>query len=393
MSGTLFLTNVKRCLKMYRHSFVVLWFWLLHEHMNNFHSGWRLQSGSRCRPVTGRLLEVGVVDGVIDLSPSPLSWKSASSITVLEKTPEDYYELCSILLYKYDESSGHIKLLFHFTRSLYAKLKQICTSPFDPKGCDFLQTMRVHHRCHAFNFASSFDALSPHHDLFGLDIHPHSSELMLMNLHWNIQHYVQYSMFNLMELLKLYDSSVSEILSDFSSNLQPITSFLLPLLSILPYPSIRTLVDLIINILTFSPAGFSSCGQGHITGKWSVEQNGWQELRWTGQWVVECWRQGWGWKDSLNVKDEHGDEEERRWETQKSQDTPACCSLSRWPLSLFLGRRMCLPAIQSIMLTPTAEQHLFIRLDRWKRGLWRWDEVDEGASHVKHISCNYEELM
>lgn len=92
-------------------------------------------------------------------------------------------------------------------------------------------------------------------------------------------------------------SPSQNILNDFSCNLHSITSLLL-FLSFLPYSPLRGPVDLIINILTFSPAGFSGCGQGHITGKWSVEQNGWQGLRWTGQWVVECWGRGSGWKDS-----------------------------------------------------------------------------------------------
>lgn len=155
------------------------------------------------------------------------------------------------------------------------------------------------------------------------------------------------------------------------------------------FPSLEQKVfDLIINILTFSLARFYSCGQGHITGKWSVEQNVWQGLRWTGQWVVECWGRG-RVERLLNVRDEVNDMEGRRWEIHTSQGTLACCSLSRWPLSLSLSRRMCLPATQSIILTATAEQHLFIRLNRWKRSLWRWDE--RGSSIIYRPS-NYEKL-
>lgn len=122
------------------------------------------------------------------------------------------------------------------------------------------------------------------------------------------------------------------ILSDFSCNLHSITSLLPPFLSFLPYSPLRGLVDLIINILTFSPSGFSSCGQGHITGKWSVEQNGWQGLRWTGQWVVECWGRGSGWKDSwmsdmrAAVRKKEGEKHRRvkpPWHTVHCPDDPS----------------------------------------------------------------------
>lgn len=74
-------------------------------------------------------------------------------------------------------------------------------------------------------------------------------------------------------------------------------SFISLLLRFPPFFLLRGLVDLITNILTFSLAGFFNCRQGYVTGKWSVEQNGWQGVRWTEQWVVECWGWGLGWKD------------------------------------------------------------------------------------------------
>lgn len=169
-----------------------------------------------------------------------------------------------------------------------------------------------------------------------------------------------------------------------------LTFFLQLLFSIFPSLPVLGLSDLIRNILTFSLAGFFSCGQGHIAGRWSYEQNAWQGLRWTGQWVVECWGWGFGVERLLNVRDEVSDMEGKRWEIQKSQGTLACCSLSRWPLSLSHSRRMCLPATQSIILTPTAEQHLFIRLDRWRRDLWK---RDESGSDIIHRPRNYAELM
>lgn len=55
---------------------------------------------------------------------------------------------------------------------------------------------------------------------------------------------------------------------------------------------------------------------------------------------------------------------------------------------------MCLPVAQSIMLPPTAEQHLFIRLDRWKRGQHKGEEGEKSrgedilpspASYLFHV--------
>ena len=117
-------------------------------------------------------------------------------------------------------------------------------------------------------------------------------------------------------------------------------------------------------------------------------------LRWTGQWVVECRGRGSRQKDRWMSRGEGKRARQgERWETRASWATSALCSLSRWPLSLSLGRRMRLPAAPSIMLTPTAEQHLFIRLDRWKRGAGRWDEEDESGSSVIHLPYNYKELI
>lgn len=78
----------------------------------------------------------------------------------------------------------------------------------------------------------------------------------------------------------------------------------------------------------------------------------------------------------------------REGEKHKSGGVLASCLLSRWPLSLFLHRRMCLLATPSIMLTPAAEQHLFIRLDRWKRGRWSSND-EESTPNIIYSTRNY----
>lgn len=136
------------------------------------------------------------------------------------------------------------------------------------------------------------------------------------------------------------------------------------------------LFDLIMDSLTF----FLSW---HVTGKWSVEQNAWQG--WTdgldrvgGDWKIpECH----GWGQSYGGK--------RVREAEKSRHPGRLLTVQMTPLSHPLSRRMSLPATPSIILTPTAEQHLFISCDRWKRA------CEDGAGEDHQICCpiNYKALV
>lgn len=69
------------------------------------------------------------------------------------------------------------------------------------------------------------------------------------------------------------------------------------------------------------------------------------------------------------------------WEAIGRPDDP--------PLTRPPSRRMSLPATPSIILTPTAEQHLFISSDRWKRAC----EDRAGEDHQICRPINYEELV
>lgn len=103
------------------------------------------------------------------------------------------------------------------------------------------------------------------------------------------------------------DHCVWKVLNDFSCNLHLL--FPTSLASQRPCWPYYKHFDL------FTELGSSTCRPEHITGKWSAEQNGWQGLRRTGQWVVgvlgvklgggktaECqrWGQELGWKKVRN---------------------------------------------------------------------------------------------
>lgn len=147
-------------------------------------------------------------------------------------------------------------------------------------------------------------------------------------------------------------------------------------------------LTLLLMLWPFPWAGSSSGGQGHVTGKWSAEQNVWQGLGWTGQSGVECWEGGcWkipechGWGQSYGRK--------KARETEKSRHPGRLLTIQMTPLRRPLSRRMSLPATPSIIVTPTAEQHLFISSDRWKRAC----EDGAGVDHQIRRPINYEELV
>lgn len=139
----------------------------------------------------------------------------------------------------------------------------------------------------------------------------------------------------------------------------------------------------------FPSAGSSSGGQGHVTGKWSAEQDVWQGLGLTGQSGVECWGGGGCWK----IPECHGWGQlygrKKVRETEKSRHPSRLLTIQMTPLRHPPSRRMSLPATPSIILTPTAEQHLFISSDRWKRA---WED-GAGVDHQIWRPINYEELV